>query len=260
MTNQSLISKSNYVSERNYITGTIRELDIKAANINILFHSGLIDENLYQYLLALPKQDREIYIGNRIRQDKGIYESIQNGIKEAKIWLSEANNLKDSEIVRIANDAVYVKRTSPLGFLKYDNIEFVEKNVYSSMLNLNGIVLFFNYNKEGVLNVDVKGIGDKELGYHNGYILSIIGQTIFLLERSSSRDAMKFISDFYDQFINRVLPIGMYRPFDATSAYQIYGFLCYDEPDNVQDVDIRYNLNVIRTLYGVVLEEYMKGK
>ena len=259
---ESIISKVTYITDEPYVYGVIRELDIKAANINTLFRNGSIDEREYNYLQELPKKDREVYIGLKIQSNKSLYDAIQNGIVEAKCWLSEVNNLQEGEIVRVANDAVYVKRSSPLQFLKYDNIEFVEKSIYSSMLNLNGILLFFSYNSNGELNVDVKGINENELQYHNGYILSIIGQTIYLLQRSSSRDAMMFISDFYERYINRQLSVEMYRPFDKSSAYQIYGFICYDKPkqEAIKDLDIRYNLNILRILYGIVLEEYMKGR
>ena len=47
------------------------------------------------------------------------------------------------EVVRIANDAVFVKRSVPLKYTKFGLIEFIPKNKYSSFIKLGDLYIFF---------------------------------------------------------------------------------------------------------------------
>ena len=121
----SLAKQINYVCPNRFVSGQIIEYDIRQANINILYKYKIIDEKYYNYLAHVPKIQREVIIGNLIKQDKNKYNIIQKGIKEAKCQLFEANNIKEYEVVRIANDAVYVNRSGGLQYTIFDGIEFV---------------------------------------------------------------------------------------------------------------------------------------
>ena len=55
-----------------------------------------------------------------IKEDKKIYNIIQKGIKESKVQLFDANDIKSYEVIRIANDAVYVNRINGLKYTEFD--------------------------------------------------------------------------------------------------------------------------------------------
>ena len=138
----SLAKQINYNCQNRYLSGYITEYDIRQANINILYKNNIIDKKYYDYLVHVPKIQREIIVGNLIKEDKNKYSIIQKGIKEAKCLLFEANNIKEYEVVRIANDAVYVNRVNGLKYITFDGIEFVPKSISTNYLRLYNILFF----------------------------------------------------------------------------------------------------------------------
>ena len=97
----------NYTAPLPSYTGFITEYDLSKANISALFSRGVITKDLYDDLYGADKHYREVMIGIMIKRDRGIYEEIAAGIKDAKRMLFEANNIQDSEILSINNDAVF---------------------------------------------------------------------------------------------------------------------------------------------------------
>ena len=271
---EKIVSKINYITPERYLTGVIRELDLKAANISILHSKGMISDDEYNYLRSIPKIDREISIGNMINNTaeknksgeaitttSPIYNSIKDGIREAKVWLCQMNNIKEDEIIRIANDAVYINRPVPLQYTNNNGVEFSEKAIYSSLLQLNGIILFFRYNSDNMLEVDIKGLGKDNERWHNGFMLSVIGQVILLLQKSSASDALNYLSKVYEDYILLKMPIGMYREFNNLSGFREGNFYLSNEVGlDIRQIDIGYNLSLLRTLYGVILDQYMRGR
>lgn len=271
---EKIVSKINYITPERYLTGVIRELDLKAANISILHSKGMISDDEYNYLRSIPKIDREISIGNMINNTaeknksgeaitttSPIYSSIKDGIREAKVWLCRMNNIKEDEIIRIANDAVYINRAVPLQYTNNNGVEFSEKAIYSSLLQLNGIILFFRYNSDNMLEVDIKGLGKDNERWHNGFMLSVIGQVIILLQKSSASDALNYLSKVYEDYILLKMPIGMYREFNNLSGFRKGNFYLSNEVGlDIRQIDIGYNLSLLRTLYGVILDQYMRGR
>ena len=105
----SIVSKLSYFTPSRYISGRIVEYDIKSANITMLKVSNVISEETYQYLQSLPKISREIEIGLLIRSNPAIFKAISSGIEKYKLKFAEANNIDENRIVRVANDAIYLK-------------------------------------------------------------------------------------------------------------------------------------------------------
>ena len=164
-----LYTKINYVTDRDVILGgNIIEYDISKANINILRAFNMMDPDTYYKLLysdQFDKMIREAYVGNMIKkemklsEDEAIdsrkmtnsptYNTIKNGIAEAKKRLFLTNNLQDHEIIRIANDAVYVNRINPLQNISFTigandhPVSFVPKKYIEVWLNLEELLYFY---------------------------------------------------------------------------------------------------------------------
>lgn len=257
---EEVLEQTSYNHPSRYISGRIVEYDIKAANINTLYEAGAIDDKLYNYLLFLPKKDREVYIGKLIKTDHRYYDCIQNGIKSAKKKLIYSNgNIEVSDIVRIANDAVYINKSYDLCNTKFGNIEFKKSKPYSSMIRLqtkfNDLIIFFYYNDEGI-NIDVKGINKEYQLLHVDYMLTFIANVIYNLERVSIEDALNLVTSFYEDYISMKLPLGYYRELNYVSLYRLkYVNYAVENPSN-EEIDINFNLYIIRDLYSIILELY----
>lgn len=255
----SLYEKINYVAPPRFISGRIVEYDIKSANINILRKYHIIDEARYEYLSKLPKFDREKTVGLMIMTGKIQYSDIANGIKESKRLFFEANNIQDNQVVRIANDAVYVNTLTDLPYTIFDGIEFRVKSVSTSFLNLNKILIFLS-TENGILNInDVIGIANEYIPMHMK-LLSFIGNIMSLLEWGNGEDAIRIIMDFYKDYVSKQLDIDYYREFNDRSAFKIVQDITpvgnmkdYWVPyvDKLDDIDINCNLALIRELYSI---------
>lgn len=257
---EKILEQTSYINPSRYISGRIVEYDIKAANINTLYEARAIDDKLYNYLLFLPKKDREVYIGKLIKSDNKYYDCIKNGIISAKKKLIQYNgNIEVPDIVRIANDAVYINKSYDLKNTKFGNIEFKKSNPYSSMIWLQSkgtnLLIFFYYNNNGI-NIDVKGINTQCQLLHADYMLTFIANVIYNLEKVSLEDALNLVTSFYEDYINMRLPLGYYRELNSMSLYRLkYTDFAVECPGN-EPVDINFNLYIIRDLYSILLELY----
>ena len=133
----------NYRSKVPYIVNYyIREYDLSKANISCLLHYGVISVDEYNRIYAMPKTEREILIGNMIRNDKDVDKYIKNGIAYARNMLFDSNQIEDFEVLSIKNDAVFTYGRE-LKYTSFEEFTFKEKNVYTTYMNLCGIEIYY---------------------------------------------------------------------------------------------------------------------
>lgn len=261
----NIVSNREYLTPVRYLSGRIVEYDMKAANISVLRQLNAIDDNYYRYLSSLPKGIREKDIGLMIRSDRSYYNIINDGVTEYKKQFAIANNLNPMQIMRVANDAIYVNTPYDLTNLKFDEyIEFRPKSVSNVMMKLDRLVIFLSFGSDNDMNVDVKGLGEN-LFLHQDYFLAVIATLIGLIERSTLDDAFRYIDEFTSQYLNKQLPIEYYRTFDSSSVYMInmgnnvercsFGITGNVSIDNI---DINYNLYILREIWSILTE--LKGR
>ena len=250
-----LLDKKEYVGPSRYYSGRIIEYDIKSANINILYHEGVLNEEKYNYYSKLPKDAREVAIGQLMQRDNTIYHVLMNGILKFRRMIVESNNIKEEEIIRLATDAIYVNRFTDLAYTKFDNIEFVKKSESSNMVRLLDLLIFSKYIDNNI-DIDVKGLGNSTY-LHQNFMLSIIANVIYMLERVSLEDAISYLTQMYEQYVRLQLPTGFYRQLNPYSGYLIKGLnmIIYDETD-ISMIDINYNLQYLRELHNILFERF----
>lgn len=243
-----------------YIQGSIREYDIKAANINTLLQAGKISQDTYNYLVSLPKQYREEYIGRLIASDKGMYESIHQSIIEAKQYLFDSNHINDNEVVRIANDAVYVWRSNPLAYTSYgEHVLFLMKDVYTSFAKIGPNAVFFNGSDFDNLQIEIIGM-KKVLHYHTEGFLSFLVTILYMLEKAPIEDILSTYNRYYQQYISRSLSYEHYREFNNESNFRIgvnqdsiCSWTISSFPGDIGVLDISYNAMLLRDIYQIIL-------
>lgn len=253
----SVITNVSYFTPSRYISGRIVEYDIRSANISMLRRFNKISEDYYLYLLNLPKMDREIEIGLMIRNNKSLYDTIKDGIAFYKKKLIEENNIDDSKIVRIANDAVYVNTPMDLKITKFDNIiEFKQKKIYNVAMKLNSVIIFSSLRLNGDIDMDIIGLG-KNYIYHQNYMASIIGNIIYMIERCNLSEAFNYINEFTNKYLNLELDKEYYREFNPQSLFAIKGSpYKISNCTDIKSIDIEYNLLILRELYSILVQIY----
>lgn len=236
------------------ISSYIREYDIAKANINILYKYGVLDKKQYDYYHNCPRMEREIAIGNLQKSNPKITKILQDGITEAKRLFFEANDIQDYEVLAIKNDAIFLVNKIAQTTI-FDNIEFKNKNVYTSYYNLGKCELYYYYNEmDNIESIDIKGIRDK-LYLHKEYFLDFLLTAFQTIQVGTLEETIDLMNAFYTQYINYKLDKGYYREFNSMSMYRTKKFTNLYEYtlDNIRDsdlkyIDISYNLNIIRQL------------
>lgn len=262
-----IATKQNYVTPSRYISGRIIEYDLKAANISILRSKGIISQERYEYLSNLPKIQREVEVGLMERNDYSIYQELQEGIKDAKKDLLAFNKINEDQVVRIANDAVYINTDIDLKYTQFNEyIVFRNKSVSDVFCKLYDLNIFCKFLDSGNVNIDIKGLDatNTVLEIHKDYMVSVIISTIALLERSGIQSAIDYLSEICKKYVRRELPIEFYREFNKECTYQLIkmnSFATFNifqdlSSSDMQYIDINYNYSLLRELWSILLEIY----
>ena len=242
------------------ISSYIREYDIRKANANILFMKGAISKEKYDHLLNLDSNSRYIEVGLLQKDNPDISTCLKEGIKEMRHLFLTSNNLTSNDILSIKNDAVFLINKIPM-ITKFGNIEFVNKNVYTSFYKLSGgkIEIYYLYDMvNNIEHIDIKGIKDWKIVQHKDYFLEFLLVLFNSAQIESLKDTIDILITFYESYLKLELDIGYYRQFDAESLFSIkrFGVSSIYKADFLGEeskeyLDISYNLNILRELVGI---------
>lgn len=251
----------------------IREYDISKANINILYWKNVISCETYMELYRSPRDVRQYVIGN-MQKDSKVNEILMNGFVECRRMFLMENGLTEMDILSIKKDAIFVINKIPR-VTKFNNIEFVKKNTYTSYMSFfnKKLELYYSSDKvseNGQEKIDVKGISDHKLLYHKDFMLDFLYFIFDMIENDSLENTIAGFNCFYNLYINRELDIGFYRNFDPESAYTIN----YKSPFNqyityqieqshlasreFDSINISYNMNLLRVIFQYLSSIHFK--
>lgn len=213
----------NYSSGITCLVSTfIREYDIKSSNISILLDKGLIDINEYNRISSMNKESRQVYIGKLSMYNPDVKAAINDTESYVNKLITE-NNIMNHEILSIKNDAIFIINNIPKN-TKFGEVEFVNKNTYTSFIKLNkNVELYYFYDpitRES--RIDVKGIG-KNIIYHEEYLMLFFKEIFRYMEYGELTKALNYIKDVSNRYVAKVLPIGYYRQFNPNSLFMIRG-------------------------------------
>lgn len=263
---RKLYELKNYLIDIDYIFSVyIYEFDISKANINILLWKNAITKELYDLLYNSSREYRQVQVGYMLK-DNALSKILEQGLIDAKKLFFESNNLNDEDIFSIKNDAIFILNKFPK-ITKFDNIEFVLKNTYTTYIKfMRKLELYYHSNKvHNTQVIDIKGINDKTLELHKNYMLDILCYILYLVELGNLEEAVDVLKTFMIQYSNRELDIGYYRNFNAESNYivnangKMYGISDIDD-NNKSNINISYNLNILRELYSILTNLYFSRK
>lgn len=258
-----LYNQSAYTTPLDYIISTyIREYDIAKANINILLYKGMITQAQYEYYYNLPRMERQIQIGLLQRDNQEVNHAINNGFKEVMELFFKTNGILDHEVVSIKKDAIYLMNKIP-EVTHFRNIEFVQKNIYTSFYKINKVSYFyFCNNMNGSEKIDVKGISDTVLPLHEKYFLEFLLIVFNSAQTEPVESTIEIIQGFYNKYINRELELGYYRMFNNRSTFTIgHRFEAEHLPEDKKEyVDIEFNSVIVRELYKIFSNIYFQRK
>ena len=224
------------------INNEIIEYDMKSAGISIIESKELLSEEEIELLKSMPKELRNVKIGNLQKHNKDLVKKLNEGFTEYRKMFIEANDLDINDIISIKKDAIFT--TKRCNEKEFDKVRFDEKNIYTSYYYFkNGIEIYYNRNK-----MDVKGINDDKIKEHKKYFGSFINRFCFMGETSSLSNRIKFLNEFTYMYKTRNLNVNYYREFNANSLFRSFDTLTGLDVAltkigklKPEEVDIKYN-------------------
>jgi hypothetical protein len=259
---EELFKSVNYESDTDYIVSAyIREYDISQANINVLRNANIVSNEEFAFLSSLPKHDREVNIGRKMTHNKTLYEIIRAGIEEARGELFKANRISDSDVLIIANDAVFTVNKPLKHTITSKGLEFRLKNTYNSYYRIRGHNdMSFLYWLDGISGneiMTVRGMRQSNLVKHERHFSEFLKTVFCSIQTDRITDTLVTVREFYNAYVSRLLDIGYYRSFDSDSAFLFSGtnYMSDHEPDTeyMGDLDISINAHMIREIYRLVV-------
>ena len=225
------------------INSRIIEWDIKSGNTSIMRAFNLCPIERIRELEEMKKQDRVIAVGNMMK-DSEFSKKLEAGFNQVVNEFMELNGLnKDDDVLRIMRDAVYVINKP----IKYDTIReychFIPKNEYIGYFFLSPYEFFISQH-----SIDVKGIDDEKLKYHENGTLRVIRDVYdACVEYNMNQVKINaFMKGVVDAYIHRDLEFDAYREFNNESNFRInmYGHEVLSDAiteRDLSDVDISFN-------------------
>lgn len=259
--------RKNYLAQIPYIISQfIYEYDIVKANISILLYKGIISKNEFDYIASLPKGRRNYDLGI-MQKDKEISKQLSNGLAEMRERFIVENNITDGELLSVKNDALYLINKEPLTTI-FDGVEFIKKNVYNSYFYINKLEIYYYLDiVNDVEVIDIKGINDNNLVKHQYYFIELLCSVFESFQTRTIDYTIQLITDIHRKYISKELDIGFYRELNASSAFRITmknnnAFLLDTiDSNNIEYLDVNYNLHIIRELFSIASVIYFnKGK
>lgn len=220
----NLYSKKLYLARISCLIDTrIREFDISKANISVLRDANIISEDLYQDLFVGPKMKRSVTIGKMQGQDPRISEVLKQGIENARKIFLQANDIGDNEILAINNDSITIIGNKPIRILDItERVRFRLDGEYTSYYLINQIGCFYFYDRiTRIENIKIKGMGEDKVALHREYLLDFFKELFYTAQIDGIKPAMDLLSNFYNLYIAKQLPIEYCREFNAMSKFRM---------------------------------------
>lgn len=263
---KSLWKKGLYRSPIQYlIDGTIREFDISKANISVLRDANVLSESEYQYFLTCDKLEREVAIGKMQGRDKNVTNVLKQGIQNARQAFMQLNDIDDSDILSIRNDAITIIGNKPVKTLSItDRVAFRQTGLYTSFYSIHYLEFFYYANMiTDTEYLDIKGLGDDAVPLHTDFMLDLLSELFYNAQIRGIEEAISVLRNVYDNYITMKFPIEYYRELNSTSRYKLMNMtsckcIYADHLCEYQKryVDISYNASILRTLMQIFSSVY----
>ena len=242
---------SKYIWERHYyrnkdidflMNNKIIEYDIKSAGLSLAKEFKYLSDNVINKLENMSKSERNRMMGIMKINNKQLVKNENTALIEARKKFIKLNELDIEDIISIKKDAIFVHKNCRE--LKFGEIEFVPKNIYSSYMMINNIEFYYNKN-----HLDIKGINDNLLKLHNDYMLLFFKKFMCLYAVGKTNELIDFLTGFVYKYKTRNLDKEYYREFNALSMFKLntktsFGteyLINYIDDENFNSIDIGYN-------------------
>jgi hypothetical protein len=267
MIKSRLYEKVNYTQDLGLLKScNIFEYDIEKANINILYHRGLIKEDLYEFLKKQPNIVRKVMVGKMERLNKNLTKEKALGIIEAKKMFFDKYSLEDKDILSVRNDALFVlRKLEPV--TAFDNIRFTLRNEYNMFLRVHRVQFYYYFDmRSGKEVLHAKGIRDEIMEEQKDYMIDFLKEVFHTFTIEGVTETLNLIRNFYINYTHGNYPVGYYRDlftglYNLNTESKVFQFKAIAPSDEIVPlIDISNNGAFLRELAKVFYTEYLRSK
>lgn len=181
---------------------SIYEYDIYKANISCLLEMGEINQEQYNMLKDIPKDERAKFVAafEKLEADtsKGYHIFVEKSLEKFKKF----NDIKEENIIEIAFDAIWLDK-EVYKLQVTENIRFSCKRKASSILEIKKVKFYYNSNDDTFFQ---RGLGKKVSPWFD-----VIKEYMRLSEIGDTQNLTKFIIDFKEKYLNKKLDEKFYQ-------------------------------------------------
>jgi len=205
-------------SIRFLVNRRITEFDISKAGLHALLRLECISTETYEYWKTRPKHWIVRHIGIHFSSRMG---EINRMISDAVDKFIDVNGIRPDNIISKKRDALFTFGTIPK-MKTIDGFRFVEKNVYTSYVNIGKIEMFYNGDSD---RLEIKSIDTRFVNAHP--IKNFIQSAIRLMERVEKRtatykDIYRHIHNFRNRYVRNELPSDFYRELTMDNPFVLF--------------------------------------
>ena len=200
----------------------IVEWDMAKASLSVCERFGLLDSKEIARMKALPKLDREKAMGMHQRGNKEFSNQLLSGIREIRRKFLEANELDETNVLSLHNDAVIFNSRKRI-ISEIDGIKFHHDNTWDAYIRYDRAEIFYKVDELGNGSLDFKNVGKEKVQEHtfglNKYMTKVIGYI-----ENYDKDVLKYMRKFQQQYLQDKLPEYYYSSFAKIGDFKTTNF------------------------------------
>ena len=185
-----------------FIKRNIYEYDIYKANISCLLEMGEINQEQYNMLKDIPKDERAKFVAAFEKLEANTSNGYHLFVEKSLENFKKLNNIEEKNIIEITFDAIWIDK-EVYNLQVIENIRFICKRKATFMLKIGKVEFYFNSNDNAFFQ---RGLGKKESPW-----FEIIKEYMRLLEKEDAENLNKFIFDFKEKYTNKKLDKEFYH-------------------------------------------------
>lgn len=207
---KALTDKSTYLNKNyQYIKNVpITEYDMHNAGINILSYLGYLTEEHRKYLSMFDNLQRNIIVGNMMRENPQWNEAMFNEYKKIRYSFAKHNNIFPEDILAIKKDAIFIINHPNARNLELNEyFKFTKKHEYNAYI--------YSYGKEFYVNTsngdyNVKNFNHSVAKVQEDYLFEALLTAIVLDIEDNSKEVFNHFKNFRNEYLKRELEIPFY--------------------------------------------------
>lgn len=232
-----LVQKHNYTNKDISLlkNTSIREYDIQSAGFNVIKFKKLLPPEEILKIDKMPKGERNIYIGLRIRDIPSIATEINNTLIEVRQEFVRQNALMEEDILTIKKDAIFLIGKVPTVLEIYGFFKFVLKGRYTSYMLIGNKELYYSSIKD---MFTIKGISDENL--EKCLFVNDLKSIMGMMEKLPDDQMFNYLKRYRAKYVAKELPLETYRNLES-GKFSMGDYLLDNGDGMLEYIDISQN-------------------